>query len=690
MTEELIKITLIISLLINSAGPGYALRPMAAANSESKKDLNPIETLARQQKIEVIEKLNPPKNRPVLVLCDVHGTLLAPTWEKECREVFKRLIGDYPTQEWMSKYIFGKTYDEILQALSRDSKKPTSEIADIVEQIRNQIREKETTQEIPGAVDFLWTLRRVGIPSAIISGIKRELLISQLKRTGLYYATSRYWPEKHIYARTTEDGKEYNRAEVIERIWEDFDRPTIVYFDDWIEGMQKVRQLGGICVGLPQGEGEVFKVNREKLIEAGAHYILTGGYDYKKIIDEILDPVIINVLDIGSGDGEGTWTHPTLSSLMVGDSISPGSFDGVVLGVRKWMAQNGICNILVQVTGVDKDKKMVEEARMRHHNVYPIHLLTEKNMYTGFPPNSFDLITIFAPPDIDEWFVRDIMPEVKRLLTTEKSGGEIWIQPYISGTPEGYSAKGDRGFPEFKSALEQKGFTVEVRRNNAGEFIAGKLSSDSSIISEASRSSSAGVDIPADSEIYVDIGSGTGGLAVRLAQDNPHALILAVDPKYRKRKAEGRKHIAENAPDVVLVPKRLKDWDTKDLTGRVDHMYWFFPKKASPSEAVKIAELLKPGGVFTMVLDNTDVKWLGKFKERLRREGLQVEYTSGIAFKELWRHERLISASAMYQNSYFFADKFYPEDKSAVLQAAKLALSHGRMALIRKSIATAA
>lgn len=130
------------------------------------------------------------------------------------------------------------------------------------------------------------------------------------------------------------------------------------------------------------------------------------------------------------------------------------------------------------------------------------HLVKEKNMYTGFPPNSFDLITIFAPPDVDEWFVRDIMPEVKRLLTTEKSGGEIWIQPYISGTSEGYSAKEDRGFPEFKSTLEQNGFIVEVRRNNAGEFIVGRLASTSSIISGTSRSSSAGnKDVPRERKI---------------------------------------------------------------------------------------------------------------------------------------------------------------------------------------------
>lgn len=344
-------------------------------NRDTSQARSPKTSSAGQQKIEVIEKVNPPTNKPILVLCDVHGTLLAPTWEKEYREVFKKIIGDHPPQEWMEKYIFGKTDDEILKALSTESIKPATEVADIIEQVRNQIREKETTQEIPGAIDFLWTLRRVGIPSAIISGTERKLLISQLERVGLYYATSRYWPEKHIYARTTEDKKEHNRAEVIERIWEDFDRPTIVYFDDWIEGMQKVRQLGGICVGPPQGEGEVFRVNREKLVKAGAHYILSGGYDYEEIVGEILNPVFVNVLDICSGDGEGTWTHPTLASLMAGDSISPGSFDGIVLGVRKWMAKKGICNILVQVTGLDKDKKMVEEAKMCHYNVHLIHLV---------------------------------------------------------------------------------------------------------------------------------------------------------------------------------------------------------------------------------------------------------------------------------------------------------------------------
>ena len=678
----LLRIWLIAALLVNSAGQGYALRPMAAANSGASKEAETIRSIksssAGQQKIEVIEKVNPPKNKPVLVLCDVHGTLLMPTWEKECREVFKILMGDYPPQEWMEKYIFGRTDDEILQALSTESKRPIIEAADILEQVRNQIREKETTQEIPGAVDFLWTLRRVGIPSAIISGTKRELLISQLKRAGLYYATSQYQPEKHIYARSTEDRTSYNRAEVIEKIWEDFGRPTIIYFDDWIEGMEKIRQLGGICVGLPQGEGEVFKVNREKLIEAGTHYILSGGYDYKKIVDEILSPVFVNVLDIGSGDGEGTWTHPTLASLMAGDSISPGSFDGIVLGVRKWMAKKGIGNILVQVTGLDKDEKMVKEARMHHYNVYPIHLVKEKKMYTGFPPNSFDLITIFAPPDVDEWFVRDMMPEVKRLLRTENSGGEIWIQPYISGTAEGYSAKEDRGFPEFKSTLEGNGFIVEVRRNNAGEFIVGRLPSADSTISGNSRSSSAGNGIPANREIYLDIGAGIGGLAVRLAQNNPQGLVYAVDSKYKKRKAEGREYITKHAPEVILIPKRFKRWDAEDLAGRVDHIYWFFPDKVLPSEAVKIAGLLKPGGAFTMVLDDAKVKWLDKFKERLCREGLQVEYTPGIAFKELYRHERLISASTMYQNSYFLADKLYPEDKSAVLRATKLPVSHER------------
>ena len=175
-------------------------------------------------------------------------------------------------------------------------------------------------------------------------------------------------------------------------------------------------------------------------------------------------------------------------------------------------------------------------------------------------------------------------------------------------------------------------------------------------------------------EIFLDIGSGKGGVVVDLAKNNPKAIVYAIDPDYKDPSAKGRKYIREHAPNINIVDEAFKEWKAEALIGKVSKAFWIFPnlkKGVSPFSASKIAGLLKPGGVFTMVLDDARVEGLTGFKKQLQEEGLKVEYTSNIAFRDLCKYEKMVSSSTMAQAFMLFEKKYYPTPVSAVLRATK-------------------
>jgi hypothetical protein len=62
---------------------------------------------------------------------------------------------------------------------------------------------------------------------------------------------------------------------------------TIVFFNDWIDSNDFVKSIGGVVVGLANGEGAIYRGYRTKLIDSGADIIIRGFRDWRKIVEAL-------------------------------------------------------------------------------------------------------------------------------------------------------------------------------------------------------------------------------------------------------------------------------------------------------------------------------------------------------------------------------------------------------------------
>ncbi|MDD5097726.1 MAG: hypothetical protein PHU59_04515, partial [Candidatus Omnitrophica bacterium] len=68
--------------------------------------------------IEVINPLKLALDKPVLVVLDVHGTLLIPTWKEEYSCLYEKLTGKYPSAEWFKDSVLNKSDTFIINQLA--------------------------------------------------------------------------------------------------------------------------------------------------------------------------------------------------------------------------------------------------------------------------------------------------------------------------------------------------------------------------------------------------------------------------------------------------------------------------------------------------------------------------------------------------------------------------------------------
>ncbi|MFQ5953270.1 MAG: HAD family hydrolase, partial [Candidatus Omnitrophota bacterium] len=240
-----------------------------------------------QFEIEAIHPNPPPQNKPVVAVFDVHGTLLEPTWKKEYRRAYKELIGKHPSEEWMNENVINRTKEESVTALCRLSGKTPKEIKTLLKETRSKMEQEAPPKAIPGALELVEALHERGVPIVIISGSTKDRIVPHLEKAGFL----EYVPEENIIDRGTKARKDYNRAEVLEGVRDQYPGHTVAYFDDWLEATEKIKDWA-ICFGVPQGEGEEFKYNRQKLVEAGVHYIIRGEYYWEVLVKLLTVPTL--------------------------------------------------------------------------------------------------------------------------------------------------------------------------------------------------------------------------------------------------------------------------------------------------------------------------------------------------------------------------------------------------------------
>ncbi|MEW6076144.1 MAG: HAD family hydrolase, partial [Candidatus Omnitrophota bacterium] len=233
--------------------------------------------------IEIINPIVPCILKPILVVCDVHGTLLKATWKKEYRRAFQALTGREITPEWEEANIIHKSEDSIIAAMSVASQKSVETTKRVLEGIRRQIRLFETNRPIDGALEFVRALNERNVPLIAISDSERSTILKQLKDAGFL----QYIPQEHVVGRYTADKNHYERSRMIEALQAQYPHHTLVYFDDWREGIEAVKKREGICFGLPQGEAKEFADNRQVLVEAGVNYIIKDFSEWQ-VLDRLL------------------------------------------------------------------------------------------------------------------------------------------------------------------------------------------------------------------------------------------------------------------------------------------------------------------------------------------------------------------------------------------------------------------
>jgi len=222
-------------------------------------------------------------NKPVLAVFDTHGVLLKATWEAEFRQLYLELMDNPPTDEWMERHVFNKLNEESIQALSELSGKSKSLIKKQLHDIRLKMREKDIPGAISGALDFVKALKRAGIPMVIMSGTKKELVVRQLKNRGFLD----YIDEDNIIGGQRTVSDKFDRGKVLKEIQALYPHYQIILFDDWVEGISAVKEVGGISIGMGYGKGVERAVNQQRLLQGGVDAIL-DGWNHWQIVYQVL------------------------------------------------------------------------------------------------------------------------------------------------------------------------------------------------------------------------------------------------------------------------------------------------------------------------------------------------------------------------------------------------------------------
>lgn len=252
-----------------AAFPTYSqrTRPISDAMSVVKRGLIPV------------HGKTPCFQPPFLVAGDVHGTILEPNWKVGFENVYRalRLRGTHGgAANWVAENTYGIPDEEVFKRLATLRKGLTPEtVADMFVTMMKLSGETEYPDAMAGIEAFFQRLRqkKVTIVALTYAKIGRENVLEQLDRSGLLP----FIEEKNVVTRENipeSADKDDFRNKAIRQLVHDFKDGTIIFFNDTPDGMGAVAELGGINIGVPQGQGLDWELHSRMLIKGGAHFLI--------------------------------------------------------------------------------------------------------------------------------------------------------------------------------------------------------------------------------------------------------------------------------------------------------------------------------------------------------------------------------------------------------------------------------
>ncbi|MFA6142877.1 MAG: LOG family protein, partial [Candidatus Omnitrophota bacterium] len=233
-----------------------------------------------------------PKDKPVVAVFDIHGTLLTPDWKKVYIETYKELLGRGPPANWMHAYVLNRSEKNIIETLCKQSKKDKPEVISTLNRIRYRIWKDQIPPPLPDVLELMKALRARGVPIALSSSSRLEIIMPQLKAAGILDIV----PKECVIERNTSDRKSFDRVKIIDAIKAHYPGYTMAYFDDAPDTINRINDFV-VCFGIVQGDDAQERAQNEaKFVRAGAHYMVYGNYGNKdkngkrdwEAIDELL------------------------------------------------------------------------------------------------------------------------------------------------------------------------------------------------------------------------------------------------------------------------------------------------------------------------------------------------------------------------------------------------------------------
>ena len=162
--------------------------------------------------------------------------------------------------------------------------------------LRDSVRKKIVPKIRPGILGFIENLHSRKIPIVIVSGAKHSLIEHQFNQHALLeYISPDMVIGKDDLPQVIHRDKMGFRAAAIESAMARYPGHTLLYFNDWLDGIKEVISLGGITFGILNGKGREREFVRKTLVAQGADFILEGWHSW---------PEIFTVLNIGREDNK--------------------------------------------------------------------------------------------------------------------------------------------------------------------------------------------------------------------------------------------------------------------------------------------------------------------------------------------------------------------------------------------------
>jgi len=242
------------------------------------------------------------ENKPFVFIVDAHGTLLSASWKNEYALAFHELTGRSFEEglQWVEDKIVRQMIDttrdvpfnEIVSMLGREIalnniQRSPEMIIQAINDSRSLYWKPEMAQAMPGAIEMLSEIKKMGIPIKIVSGTRdSQLVYRQLQHAGF---GDLILPED-VFAQDRQDEipaagqKEYTaRERAINNIMDSFSGHRLLLLDDWVEGARIAGDLDGIFVGVPQGKGLEQKRNYNRIRAEGAAIEITDPKGFKRL-----------------------------------------------------------------------------------------------------------------------------------------------------------------------------------------------------------------------------------------------------------------------------------------------------------------------------------------------------------------------------------------------------------------------